>query len=142
MYTDIFKDEDIDESTAQKLGDAAAEQVVSNLSVMLIGGVVSIGLSLLTSLIVTNYHEETVTGDKKVSPTDDETTLESRKTSGAEQDSKLAQEEFNGQEGKVDGTDTKANAVAADTNASSADVNASKTQAGAIDTGAQGMKIN
>lgn len=142
MYTNIFNDDDIDESLSQQIADAATEQILSTLSVAAIGAAVSIGLALLTSLVVTNYHEYSVSGDKKVSPTNDETNLESHETTGAKQNSQAAQEEFNGQEGKVDGSNTKANAAAADTNASSADVNASKTQAGAIDTGAQGMKIN
>lgn len=141
-YTSTFDDNSIEAQDAKKVGEQAADQVESLVSTALIQGVAVLIESALLGLLVTNYHERSLKGDKTLSPTKDETSLDSKETSAAHQESKLSHDEFKAQEGNLAGVNTDANVAVSSTDATSADVAAAKTEAGTIDTSATALQIN
>lgn len=144
MYDQTFdnNDPDFNEENAKKIGSIAGEQLASSLTGMGLSIVSGLVTSAILSLIVTNYHKESLTGDEELSPTKDENSLESKEMSGAKQDSKASQEEFKAQNGDVTAAKTDGKVLQTNSHVTKADTNAVNTQAGTIDTSAKGMKIN
>lgn len=143
MYTSQYDPQDSPSSEqAKAIGEQAAKQVVAVIGTTALAGIASIVTGALTSLLVTNYHKQSLTGDKTLTPTDDTTTLDKKETAAAEQNSKLADEEFKAQESSLAGVDTDANGAATATDATRAKVAAAQTDAGTIETSATAMQIN
>lgn len=144
MYTSQY-DPDKDSGgadQAKQIGEQAAKMALGMIGTTVISGIASIVMGKLTSLMVTNYHKQSLSGDKTLNPTEETTTLEKKETAAASQDSELANEEFKAQESTLAGVDTDANGAAAGTDASRADLAAAKTDAGTIETSATAMQIN
>lgn len=127
---------------AKAIGKQAAKQVLTAVGTTTFAGIASLVTGALTSLIVTNYHKQSLTGDKTLTPTEDTTTLDKKEMAAAGQDSKLANEEFKAQESSLAGVDTDANGAAVATDATRAKVAAAQTDAGTIETSATAMQIN
>lgn len=144
MYTNSFDDEDRQQCKNIKANMEAQmgsqlQSLMTQMGIMVVTGVAT---EILSSLLVTNYHKESLTGDKKLSPTEDNTVLESQERSAAHQQSEVAHEEFNGQEGELKGADTEASAATSSTDAAGTNLTAAKAEAGTIDTATTAMQIN
>lgn len=141
-YTSFFDDKDLDEHNPQDLGKQVAEKTAQVAMDIALANAATLLLSFILGLIVTNYHEKTLKGDKNMSPTRDDTVLDSQETVASHRESELAHDEFKAQEGNLAGVNTDANAAASSADATSADVAAAKTEAGSIDTSATALQIN
>lgn len=144
MYTSYYdpNDSEFNEDTAKAVGQQIGEQIAAVLVSLALGAITALVAQMLLGLLVTNYHKQSYTGDKTLTPTEDTTALDSRETAAVHQDSQLSHEEFKAQESNLAGANTDACAANAETDATTADVAATKTQAGTIDTSATAMQIN
>lgn len=97
---------------------------------------------VLTDVTTTNIHKNDVTGDKKMSPTNEETVLQESKQEGSKVDASLSQDEVAAQKGKVDACETNAKATTTEATAVDAGAQAMKTKAGACDIQTKAMKMN
>ena len=119
---------------ASLLGQLAASMVVvkgANAAMM--------ALSVATT---SNIHSSDVTGDKKMSPTNEETNLQESKHEGSKTEASLSQDEVAAQKGKVDATETNAKASTTEATAAESGAQAMKTKAGACDIQTKDMKMN
>ena len=91
---------------------------------------------------VTNYDKKDFTGNKTVSPTNDETSLESRESTGVDNDSSLAKDDVAAQKGEVDAAETEGKAATTEATAADSGASALKTKAGATDIATKGIKLN
>ena len=91
---------------------------------------------------VTNYDKKDFTGNKTVSPTNDETSLESRESTGVDNDSSLAKDDVVAQKGEVDAAETEGKATTTEATAADSGASALKTKAGATDIATKGIKLN
>ena len=91
---------------------------------------------------VTNYDKKDFTGNKTVSPTNDETSLESRESTGIDNDSSLAKDDVAAQKGEVDAAETEGKAATTEATAADSGASALKTKAGATDIATKGIKLN
>lgn len=99
-------------------------------------------LMALSATTSTNIHRSDVTGDKKMSPTNEETNLQESKHEGAKTEATLSQDEVVAQKGKVDAAETNAKASTTEATASESGAQAMKTKAGACDIQTKAMKMN
>ena len=104
----------------------------------------SISLTAISAVAmgVTNYENKNVIGNKKVAPTDDKTSLESRESSGVSNDSSLSKDDVSAQKGEVDAAETEGKASTSEATASDSGASALKTKAGATDIATKGIKLN
>ena len=107
-----------------------------------LSAVSSIATSILMSATVTNYEEKKLTGNKIVTPTNDETSLESRESTGVDNDSSLAKDDVAAQKGEIDAAETEGKAATTEATAADSGASALKTKAGATDIAAKGIKLN
>ena len=81
--------------------NTAVSEAVKVCSQIALSAVSSIATSILMSATVTNYEEKKLTGNKIVTPTNDETSLESRESTGVDNDSSLAKDDVAAQIGRA-----------------------------------------
>lgn len=122
--------------------NTAVSEAVKVCSQIALSAVSSIATSILMSATVTNYEEKKLTGNKIVTPTNDETSLESRESTGVDNDSSLAKDDVAAQKGEIDATETEGKAATTEATAADSGASALKTKAGATDIAAKGIKLN
>lgn len=122
--------------------NTAVSEAVKVCSQIALSAVSSIATSILMSATVTNYEEKKLTGNKIVTPTNDETSLESRESTGVDNDSSLAKDDVAAQKGEIDAAETEGKAVTTEATAADSGASALKTKAGATDIAAKGIKLN
>lgn len=102
-------------------------------------------ISSLTSKVVkltaTNIHKSSVTGDKILSPTRDETVLSNKETNASNVSSSLADDSVSATNGELNAAETNAAAATSDATASEAGAVASRAKAGASDIETKALKI-
>lgn len=122
--------------------NTAVSEAVKVCSQIALSAVSSIATSILMSATVTNYEEKKLTGNKIVTPTNDETSLESRESTGVDNDSSLAKDDVAAQKGEIDAAETEGKAATTEATATDSGASALKTKAGATDIAAKGIKLN
>ena len=122
--------------------NTAVSEAVKVCSQIALSAVSSIATSILMSATVTNYEEKKLTGNKIVTPTNDETSLESRESTGVDNDSSLAKDDVAAQKGEIDAAETEGKAATTEAAAADSGASALKTKAGATDIAAKGIKLN
>lgn len=122
--------------------NTAVSEAVKVCSQIALSAVSSIATSILMSVTVTNYEEKKLTGNKIVTPTNDETSLESRESTGVDNDSSLAKDDVAAQKGEIDAAETEGKAATTEATAADSGASALKTKAGATDIAAKGIKLN
>ncbi len=122
--------------------NTAVSEAVKVCSQIALSAVSSIATSILMSATVTNYEEKKLTGNKIVTPTNDETSLESRESTGVDNDSSLAKDDVAAQKGEIDAAETEGKAATTEATAADSGASALKTKAGATDIAAKGIKLN
>lgn len=122
--------------------NTAVSEAVKVCSQIALSAVSSIATSILMSATVTNYEEKKLTGNKIVTPTNDETSLESRESMGVDNDSSLAKDDVAAQKGEIDAAETEGKAATTEATAADSGASALKTKAGATDIAAKGIKLN
>lgn len=123
----------------QKTAVSEAVKVCSQIALSAATAVIS---NLLLSTTVTNYEEKKLSGNKVVTPTNDETSLESRESTGVDNDSSLAKDDVSAQKGELDAAETEGKAATTEATAADSGASALKTKAGATDIAAKGIKLN
>ena len=98
--------------------------------------------SLLEKLIVTNYEKRTLSSTKQMSPTTDTTSLDSRNTSGVQNDASMSHDNVQAQSGAVPAADTSAEATEAGTQASEVRTQAINTKLGTLTTNSTITQLN
>ena len=98
--------------------------------------------SLLEKLIVTNYEKRTLSSTKQMSPTIDTTSLDSRNTSGVQNDASMSHDNVQAQSGAVTAADTSAEATEAGTQASEVRTQAINTKLGTLTTNSTITQLN
>ena len=122
--------------------NTAVSEAVKVCSQIALSAVSSIATSILMSATVTNYEEKKLTGNKIVTPTNDETSLESRESTGVDNDSSLAKDDVAAQKGEIEAAETEGKAATTEATAADSGASALKTKAGATDIAAKGIKLN
>lgn len=122
--------------------NTAVSEAVKVCSQIALSAVSTIATSILMSATVTNYEEKKLTGNKIVTPTNDETSLESRESTGVDNDSSLAKDDVAAQKGEIDAAETEGKAATTEATAADSGASALKTKAGATDIAAKGIKLN
>ena len=122
--------------------NTAVSEAVKVCSQIALSAVSSIATSILMSATVTNYEEKKLTGNKIVTPTNDETSLESRESTGVDNDSSLAKDDVAAQKGEIDAAETEGKAATTEATATDSGASALKTKEGATDIAAKGIKLN
>lgn len=122
--------------------NTSVSEAVKVCSQIALSAVSSIATSILMSATVTNYEEKKLTGNKIVTPTNDETSLESRESTGVDNDSSLAKDDVAAQKGEIDAAETEGKAATTEATAADSGASALKTKAGATDIAAKGIKLN
>lgn len=122
--------------------NTAVSEAVKVCSQIALSAVSSIATSILMSATVTNYEEKKLTGNKIVTPTNDETSLESRESTGVDNDSSLAKDDVAAQKGEIDAAETEGKVATTEATAADSGASALKTKAGATDIAAKGIKLN
>ena len=122
--------------------NTAVSEAVKVCSQIALSAVSSIATSILMSATVTNYEEKKLTGNKIVTPTNDETSLESRESTGVDNDGSLAKDDVAAQKGEIDAAETEGKAATTEATAADSGASALKTKAGATDIAAKGIKLN
>ena len=122
---------------------AKAVTLLAKLAASLIAKNIASGALLaVKSVSSTNIHKFSVSGDSKMSPTNEETNLQESRQGASKTDAALSQDEVAAQKGKVDAAETNAKAATTEATAAEAGAQAMKTKAGACDIQTKGMKLN
>lgn len=130
------------EEKVKKYATKAASELGKLAASMIARKAANAALMALSDVTITNIHKSDVTGDKKMSPTNEETILQESKHEGSKIEATLSQDEVAAQKGKVDATETNAKASTTEATAVESGAQAMKTKAGACDIQTKGMKMN
>ena len=122
--------------------ESATSETVKAYSSISLTALSAVATGILLSTTVTNYENKNVIGNKKVSPTNDETSLEKRESAGVSNDSSLSKDDVSAQKGEVDAAETEGKAATTEATASDTGASALKTKAGATDIATKGIKLN
>lgn len=120
----------------------AVSEVVKVCSEITLNVAMALATNILMSMSITNYEEKKLSGNKVVTPTNDETSLESKESTGVDNDSSLAKDDVVVQKGELDATETEGKAATTEATAADSGASALKTKAGATDIAAKGIKLN
>lgn len=120
----------------------AVSEVVKVCSEITLNVAMALATNILMSMSITNYEEKKLTGNKVVTPTNDETSLESKESTGVANDSSLVKDEVAAQNGEIDAAETEAKAATTETTAAETSTSAIQTKAGTADIAAKGIKLN
>lgn len=89
-----------------------------------------------------NYEKRTLSSTKQMSPTTDTTSLDSRNTSGVQNDASMSHDNVQAQSGAVTSADTSAEATEAGTQASEVRTQAINTKLGTLTTNSTITQLN
>ena len=120
----------------------AVSEVVKVCSEITLNVAMALATNILMSMSITNYEEKKLSGNKVVTPTNDETSLESRESTGVDNDSSLAKDDVAAQKGEIDAAETEGKAATTEATAADSGASALKTKAGAADIATKGIKLN
>ncbi|MBQ3032900.1 MAG: hypothetical protein IJD28_00850 [Deferribacterales bacterium] len=127
------------------LSDQDKKDIAKALSIAVastaVTGIVSAVTAKAVELLATNIHKKTLTGNKVLSATQDETVLSNKETNATNIKSSLANDEVAAQNGSVKASETAAAASTADATASEAGAVASRAKAGASDIETKALKM-
>lgn len=121
---------------------SATSETVKACASISLTAISAVAMGVLQATTITNYENKNVIGNKKVAPTDDKTSLESRESSGVSNDSSLSKDDVSAQKGEVDAAETEGKASTSEATASDCGASALKTKAGATDIATKGIKLN
>lgn len=76
---------------------SATSETVKACASISLTAISAVAMGVLQATTVTNYENKNVIGNKKVAPTDDKTSLESRESSGVSNDSSLSKDDVSAQ---------------------------------------------
>ena len=127
----------LDKETSDTIKELVAPIVGSALSAAL----VSAAMAIISKLVVTNYKEHGITGDKEIKPTEDETAISKSELAASETEGKLAQDKVAGTEGEVKANETEARALTGEATAADSGASALRTKAGASDIEVKALKM-
>jgi hypothetical protein len=108
----------LDKETQETIAELVTPIITSALTAALVAG----AMAIISKLVVTNFKESGLTGDKELKPTDSETTISKAELASAEGEGKLTQNRVAGDESELEANVTKGQAftgsmTAADTDA-------------------------
>lgn len=120
----------------------AVSEVVKVCSEITLNVAMALATNILMSMSITNYEEKKLTGNKVVTPTNDEISLESREATGVDNDSSLVKDEVAAKKSELDAAETEAKFATTEATAADSGAAALKTEAGATDIATKGIKLN
>jgi hypothetical protein len=97
--------------------------------------------ALIASLLVTNYSESTMAGDKGMHPTNDEASMSKVETSGKGTDASLAKDALAAKDGDLSAARTDASVSSGEATAAESGATAARTKAGAADIETKALKM-
>ncbi|MDR2864417.1 MAG: hypothetical protein LBV68_02275 [Spirochaetaceae bacterium] len=127
----------LDETIKAKLKEATSP-LISSVAAEL---AVAAGVSIIEALVVSNYHDSGLTGDKSVKPTEDEVKLSSAEVAASEKEGKLSHDKISAQDGDISAAATDANAANTEATAADSGATALRTKAGASDIEVKALKM-
>ncbi len=127
----------MDAETEKKIKDVLMPIVTSAMTVAAVGAATAI----LEKLVVTNFHESDITGEKEMHPTKDEVNMSKVEATAKDTDASLAKDTVAAKDGDLSAA--KTDATAADTEATALDsgATAARTKAGAMDIETKALKM-
>jgi len=106
-----------------------------------VAAAVSWAFSKVASIAATNRMIRDVSGNRQLSPTDDEANLSEKEANGSASKSTLAHDDFDAQKGHVEASSTEAQAANTTASASDSGAVAARTKAGASDIETKALKL-
>ena len=126
--------------------DKETEKMIKEVVAPIVGGALSVAVvgaaaAILTKLLVTNYHNSNITGDKEMHPTKDEMNASKVETSAKDTDASLAKDEVKAKDGDLSAAKTDAKAANTEAKAMDGGAAAARTKAGAADIETKALKM-
>jgi hypothetical protein len=126
--------------------DKKAQNMITEMVAPIVGSaataaVVAGAMAALSKLLVTNYKESNLTGDKEMHPTADKASLSQVETSAKDTDASLAKDEATAKDGDLSAMRTDAAASNGEATAMDSGAAAARTKAGAADIETTGLKM-
>ena len=116
----------------------ATESSLSSVSTAGVVSALSAGVKVLMAL---NFQDKNISGNKSMTPTDDEVAINKTEAGASETEGKLAKDGVSAQEGSVKASETEAKASTMDATAAEAGAQAVRTKAGASDIEVKALKM-
>ena len=98
-------------------------------------------VAVISKLVVTNVKESDLTGDRKVKPTEQETTVSKSEAAASETEGKLSKDGVSAQDGNIKAAETEAKASTGEATAAESGAQAVRTKAGASDIEVKALKM-
>jgi hypothetical protein len=127
----------MDEKISNAIKEAVAPMVGSAMSAALVAA----AFAVLKNLTVTNYERKDLTGNKKMSPTEDDVTASKVEASGQDTEASGAKDEVKGQDGDLSGIATDAAVGDTEATVMEGGATAARTKAGAADIEVKALKM-
>ncbi|GHV91025.1 hypothetical protein AGMMS50268_15280 [Spirochaetia bacterium] len=97
--------------------------------------------ALIAELLMINFSQSSLVGDKEMHPTKDEMAASSSEVAASEKEGKLAQDTVAGVNGEVKASETEAKAQTGEATAAESGASALRTKAGASDIETKALKM-
>ncbi|GHV46799.1 hypothetical protein AGMMS49546_35470 [Spirochaetia bacterium] len=127
----------LDKKVKDQISAATGPIIGSALATVLVAAVAA----ALAELIMINYSESTMAGDKGMHPTNDDMAASKSETAAVEAEGKLAQDSVAGANGEVKASETEARAQTGEATAADSGASALRTKAGASDIETKALKM-
>ncbi|MDR2481366.1 MAG: hypothetical protein LBD07_03620 [Spirochaetaceae bacterium] len=127
----------LDDDMKNKILKSTKPLIVSAAAGALVAGVTA----GIMSLVATNYKSSTLTGDKEIHPTSDETAISKSEVAASEKEGKLSADKVSAQNGEVGASNTEAAAAEGEAKAADSGASALRTKAGAADIATKGLNM-
>ena len=96
---------------------------------------------IISKLVVTNHKESNLTGETKMHPTDNKSSISQVETTAKDTDASLAKDEVKAKDGDLSAAKTDANASTTEATAAESGAAAARTKAGAADVETKALKM-
>jgi predicted lipoprotein with Yx(FWY)xxD motif len=128
----------LDKETSDTIKELVAPIVGSALSVALVGA----AMAIISKLVVTNYQESDLTGEKGMHPTQNDTSISKTETSAKDNEASLAKDGLKAKDGDLSAAQTDAKALTTDAKALDSGASAVQPKAGALDVKTKGLVMS
>jgi hypothetical protein len=127
--------------------DVETKGVIKELVAPIVGSVLSAALvgaatAVISKLVVTNFKESGLTGEKGVHPTKDDTAISKTEASAKDNEASLAKDGVKAKDGDLSAAQTDAKAATTDAKALDSGASAAQPKAGALDVKTKGLVMS
>ncbi|MDR2634344.1 MAG: hypothetical protein LBC51_12100 [Treponema sp.] len=128
----------LDKETSDTIKELVAPIVGSALAAAVTGA----AMAIIAKLVVTNYQQSDLSGEKGMHPTKDETSINKTDASAKDNDASLAKDGVKAKDGDLSAAQTDAKAMTSDAKALDSGASAAQPKAGALDVKTKGLVMS